>query len=165
VLAQLALATSNVSHSSNRVSRSAVAATAREQQRLVEEARRILRGSHGRLSREQSSLEEVRRRISRAGSRQTTAADTALDRMTGSIGLAAHRVALQAENRLDEIEHRIELLEPARLLARGWSITRTVEGVLVVDPDDVAVGTKLLTTVAGGRIDSVVVDDEEVGCG
>jgi exodeoxyribonuclease VII large subunit len=163
VLSQLALATSNVEHSSRRISRSAVAAGARERQRLTEAGRRISRGSQGRLLREQISLEGVRRRIWRAGSRQTTDTRIAVDRITESVAIAARRSTAQAKSKLAEVQHRIGLLEPARLLARGWSITRTADGVLVIQPRDVAAGTKLLTTVAGGRIASVVDDNGEVG--
>jgi exonuclease VII large subunit len=85
--------------------------------------------------------------------------------MIESIGIGARRSSLQAHNRLADIEQRIALLEPARLLARGWSITRSTDGVLIVDPHDVETGARIVTTVAGGRIASVVQDDEEVGRG
>jgi exonuclease VII large subunit len=76
------------------------------------------------------------------------------------------RSAGLARQRLIDLERRVTLLDPASLLARGWSITRTGDGNLVLDPDKVATGAGLLTTVVGGTIRSVVAaDDEEVGRG
>jgi exonuclease VII large subunit len=51
------------------------------------------------------------------------------------------------------------LLDPHRLLARGWSITRSREGTLVTSPDAVTPGSVLRTTVAGGDINSVVTEE------
>jgi exonuclease VII large subunit len=48
--------------------------------------------------------------------------------------------------------------DPARLLARGWTITRTGTGRLVKAPADVAAGEELRTTTAGGDLTSVVRD-------
>lgn len=51
---------------------------------------------------------------------------------------------------------RAGAVDPARALARGWSITRTVEGALVRSTADVAIGTALRTTLADGTVDSTV---------
>jgi hypothetical protein len=42
------------------------------------------------------------------------------------------------------------------MLARGWSVTRTVSGSLLRSPGDVAIGDHVVTTVAGGTLHSVV---------
>jgi exonuclease VII large subunit len=76
--------------------------------------------------------------------------------------IAARRLAIRAEDRLAGAEQRLALLDPERLLARGWSITRTDEGVLVTDPAQVKPGADLQTVVAGGVIPSVVTEDGEV---
>jgi exodeoxyribonuclease VII large subunit len=54
-------------------------------------------------------------------------------------------------------------LDPARALARGWSITRDRSGRLVRDPAAVGAGEPLVTTVAGGTITSTVADATEAG--
>jgi exodeoxyribonuclease VII large subunit len=48
------------------------------------------------------------------------------------------------------------VLDPARALERGWSITRTADGRLVRDLGDVAAGDRLVTTVVRGEIHSTV---------
>ena len=73
------------------------------------------------------------------------------------------RVTEKADSRLAELEHRLGLLDPDRLLARGWSITRTGTGELVVDPGAVEPGAVLQTTVAGGEITSVVTEEMKDG--
>lgn len=47
-------------------------------------------------------------------------------------------------------------LDPARLLARGWTITRDADGRVVRAPHDVAPGDLITTQLAGGRIASRV---------
>ncbi len=55
---------------------------------------------------------------------------------------------------------RADAADPVRLLARGWSLTRTAEGRLVRSPDDAPPGTEVVTTLAAGRLRSQVLDDE-----
>jgi exodeoxyribonuclease VII large subunit len=49
-------------------------------------------------------------------------------------------------------------LDPARALARGWSITRDEHGRVVTDPAAMTNGDALVTTLAGGRLRSTVTD-------
>ncbi len=60
---------------------------------------------------------------------------------------------------LAELEHRLDLSDPERLLAKGWSITRTDQGELVTDPEQVVTGSVLETRVSGGRVRSVVAEE------
>ena len=48
----------------------------------------------------------------------------------------------------------LALLDPANLLARGWSITRTADGDVVRSVDDVTDGTIITTQVADGLLTS-----------
>lgn len=52
---------------------------------------------------------------------------------------------------------RVSAADPARLLARGWSIVRTTDGTVVRSVADVGSGQDLLTTVADGTLRSTVV--------
>ncbi len=69
------------------------------------------------------------------------------------------RAASLATRRLDALEAQLRAHDPARTLARGWSITRRSDGTVVRDPADVAPGDQLTTTVAGGEVRSTVVGD------
>ena len=65
----------------------------------------------------------------------------------------------QAE-RLAGITNNLRALDPARILARGWSITRLADGTLVRSVTDTAVGDTLVTHVAGGTVTSTVDETE-----
>ena len=59
-------------------------------------------------------------------------------------------------DRLDSAESHLRALDPARILARGWSITRQSDGALVRSVDGIVAGTTLLTTLVDGRVTSTV---------
>ena len=51
---------------------------------------------------------------------------------------------------------RVDALDPARALARGWSITRTADGAVVRDAGALQPGDELVTTLAAGSVRSEV---------
>jgi exodeoxyribonuclease VII large subunit len=57
---------------------------------------------------------------------------------------------------MDVLAVRAESFDPARLLARGWSLTRTADGGLVRTAADAPPGTRLVTTLAAGEVRSTV---------
>ena len=57
--------------------------------------------------------------------------------------------------RLDALGGRLRALDPAMVLARGWSITRLSDGTLVRSPQDVSDGDTLVTALADGTVTSV----------
>ena len=120
-------------------------------------------------------------RARRAGAVATTRADQRLERDVGRLGGAARarvrdadarlesairrlshrapRALVEAERGLGTTDARIRALDPERALARGWSITRTVDGQVVRTPADVAPGDRLRTQTAGGEVRSTVDGD------
>ena len=62
----------------------------------------------------------------------------------------------RSSNRADQFDARRQALDPARALARGWSITRTVDGTLVRSPTQVSDGDEIRTELAEGTITSRV---------
>ncbi|MFZ6003517.1 MAG: exodeoxyribonuclease VII large subunit [Actinomycetota bacterium] len=123
-------------------------------------------------------LEVHSRRARRAGAVALAAADHRLDRdvgrLTGSARVQmrdagalmiaaqrrlvsrAPRSIVDADRSLVAIESRVRSLDPARALARGWSITRTASGELVRSADDVAPGDVLVTRLGTGEVRSTV---------
>jgi exodeoxyribonuclease VII large subunit len=165
VNSRLAVATADLDHVSARLSRSSLGATERAAALTVEVGRHITRGSRRRLTRAAETLAASASRLSRGSIRQLGTRSSELEELQDSTLAAARRLATRAEDRLDGATQRLALLDPARLLARGWSITRTTDGALVTDPIQVDPGSELETTVAGGRISSVVTQDGEVADG
>jgi exodeoxyribonuclease VII large subunit len=84
------------------------------------------------------------------------------DRLDGRAERVRREAALalrSAEARLGLFEARVSASDPQRALARGWSLTRTADGQLVRDPTQVAPGSVIVSTVAGGDIRSTVDGD------
>ncbi|MEK9838543.1 MAG: exodeoxyribonuclease VII large subunit, partial [Ilumatobacter sp.] len=75
----------------------------------------------------------------------------------------SHHAAEAADRRLGDLERRRGLLDPARLLERGWSITTDGDGRVVRSVADVSGGSELRTRLADGvalsTVSEVVSDD------
>lgn len=61
-----------------------------------------------------------------------------------------------AEDRLSEKQKRLDALSPERLLARGYSVSRTAAGRLIRNVADVRAGEIILTQVRDGTVHSRV---------
>jgi exodeoxyribonuclease VII large subunit len=85
--------------------------------------------------------------------------DRHLDTVVDDLAAAAPRSLRQGERSLDGLEARVDALDPARALARGWSITRTVTGAVVRATIDIEPGDTVVTTVLDGSFTSVVATD------
>jgi exodeoxyribonuclease VII large subunit len=57
---------------------------------------------------------------------------------------------------LDAVAERVRLLDPVNTMARGWSITRTVDGRTVRTAADIDPGDEIITTFATGTARSRV---------
>jgi exodeoxyribonuclease VII large subunit len=84
--------------------------------------------------------------------------EAALSVGTARAARGAHSALRQAGQLLDARAAVVAALDPARALARGWSITRDGSGRLVRDPAQLRNGDRLVTTVARGVITSTVAD-------
>ncbi|MDQ1401778.1 MAG: exodeoxyribonuclease large subunit [Actinomycetota bacterium] len=98
----------------------------------------------------------------------------AIDReraLTAGLGVAADRLGRQRfrldqvrldrrvgehRRRLGDVHLRLEALSPARVLERGYAVVRTADGAVVRSSSGVAVGDRLLVTVASGRLGASV---------
>jgi exodeoxyribonuclease VII large subunit len=94
--------------------------------------------------------------IARAATHHLRVREAALDQCSRRLAVQPTRSLERASRLLDTTESRLRALDPARVLARGWSITRDDEGRLVRSTEQVAPGTSLVTTVANGEIPSTV---------
>ena len=75
------------------------------------------------------------------------------------LAVAAPRAARRASASLDATAARVAAVDPARALARGWSITRAADGTVVRRATDLRPGDELHTTLADGTVTSVVGPD------
>ncbi len=158
---RLDTARSDLSSFTARLDRAAGTAAARSRYRLDALTSRSLRAGEGVLRRRREGLEQVAGRIARTGAVRLAAAVDSLDRMAVAMEGVAGRSLVSAQNHLNDLQHRIDLSDPDRLLARGWSITRSQDGTVITDPAEAAPGSRLRTTVAGGELASVVVEESK----
>ena len=101
--------------------------------------------------------------VGHAGVRLRREAGNALVGTERHLAVVADRLARRpvtvlrdAERGLDGLEARVRSLDPALVLARGWSITRRTDGTLVRSVDAVTPGDELVTTLADGSVRSRV---------
>ncbi|MEY2431867.1 MAG: exodeoxyribonuclease large subunit [Acidimicrobiaceae bacterium] len=99
-------------------------------------------------------LHDQRRSIARAALRAVD--PSTLTRLTMQLARTSPRAVDHATRVVDGVELRVRALDPARALARGWSITRDGEGRLVRSTSAVQPGATLVTTVVDGVVRSTV---------
>jgi len=151
----------------------AVAARAETARRLAQRAvsgsvrglavrrRQLGAGARRNLGRADSALTARHRTIT--GSAQRTLRDRGrrVDRLDAALRLAAPRALAAATARVAMVGARVDAVDPAVALARGWSITTTADGRLVRSIADVAPGETLATRVRDGEVRSTVTDVHE----
>ncbi len=151
---------------------------AEQGQRLAHHAGHVTRGVRGRIAveahRADAASERLRRgapvALLRAATRVERAAAGAqagsrahvrvhqrsLDLTAARLGATSTGGLRRAEGALAAQETALSLLDPARALARGWSITRTATGSVLRRSADVGPGDVLVTTLADGTVTSTV---------
>ena len=112
-----------------------------------------------RLAANHARLEAAPRRV------EAARLDARLARLDAHLVTAASRTAraasqttAAAQGALDLAAARVDAADPARALARGWSLTRTADGRLVRRAADLSAGEDIVTTFASGAARSTVTD-------
>jgi exodeoxyribonuclease VII large subunit len=116
-----------------------------------------------------AARQEIRRAdhtSERAADRVRTLAHVHLERADGTLARASDRIRAERLGQLLNVEgHRLDTLtarlaanDPQRVLARGWSLTRTADGRIVRRTADAPVGAELHTMLADGKLVSRVVE-------
>ena len=82
-----------------------------------------------------------------------------LNQRQSALTIQSQRTPRSAAKELANLEGRLRLLDPRKILARGWSITRH-SGKVVRDPAALAAGDELVTTVAEGELHSTVSEQQ-----
>ena len=91
--------------------------------------------------------------------RQTAACLTSqrgnLDLLAATMRSVLERRMLRENHRMELLEHRVDAVNPEKLLQRGYSITRS-NGRVVRSPEQLKAGDEIETTMEKGTIKSVV---------
>jgi exodeoxyribonuclease VII large subunit len=121
--------------------------------------RRLARAAPVALARERHTLDRHRHRIGERARRGVRDADARVVVQRSTLVTRATATLRDAAKRGDLAEARLRLLDPRRVLERGYSITRTDDGRLVRSARDVGRAAILVTETADGSVRSTVVDD------
>ena len=143
-------------HSWSRITERAERALVDGDRALVDQAALARRRVIGSLDRADARLASAGvAAVSRARS-ALTGADNSLVRAVDTLGRAAPRWLTSADRATDARARALAALDPQRVLARGFSITRTDDGRVVRRATEVPPGHHLHTTVAEGTLVSRV---------
>ncbi|HEX7095587.1 MAG TPA: exodeoxyribonuclease VII large subunit [Acidimicrobiales bacterium] len=121
---------------------------------------RLQRDAHHVLDRARSRLDRDQGRLTADAARHLRGADAQIADATARVRARPARVLGAAERHLDALAAQVRALDPARTLARGWSITRTADGRVVRSLHDAPVGAEVITTVADGSLRSTITHHE-----
>jgi exodeoxyribonuclease VII large subunit len=119
-------------------------------------ARRARREPPAALTRELAVVERHRGRAEELGTRTVKQATANLDGSEHTLAAAGGRLARAESRRLDASEARLRALDPARVLDRGYTITRDRDGRVVKRAAPLSTGDRLVTEFADGTAASVV---------
>lgn len=125
-------------------------------ERRDESLRRVLTAATTAASRASRRLDRRAAAAAAAGRRHVRHEGALADRAADRLATRASAAVARAGERLDHRAARAAAADPRRLLARGWSITRSESGELVRSVGDASAGTVVVTTVADGDLRSTV---------
>jgi exodeoxyribonuclease VII large subunit len=113
-------------------------------------ARRARRGPPIALARELVALERHRGRAEELGTRAAKRAEATLEGAERRLSSAGGRLTRAETRRLDASEARLRALDPARVLERGYTITRDGDGHVVKRVATLNAGDRLVTEFSDG---------------
>ena len=122
--------------------------------RLDDRAHRIARRTHAAVERADDRLEARVQRVAACAPVALRTGDGHLARAADRLGRRPAQLLRDEERHLASIAARVTVLDPAAMLARGWSITRSTGGGLVRSVDDAPPGTMIHTQVVDGVVAS-----------
>lgn len=102
-----------------------------------------------------ASLERASRTIETAGAQRITAESIKLDNANTAIRRDIDVILARETQIITSLHEKIQILSPANVLARGYSISR-VNGKALRNPEAIKPGTRIHTTLHSGEITSIV---------
>jgi len=128
----------------------------RGQHRLQGAAWRLASGVRQRTQAARRQTDYLARRLSHETPRATAAGGRRLDRAIALLAPRARNLARERTTHLDLLEEKVRLLDPRRLLERGFTLTLDEAGKRVARAADTHPGQKLRTRFQDSEITSIV---------
>ncbi len=114
--------------------------------------RRLTLATTGKLAGNKTFLSDVPNRLERATRGPLRNSKQQLAGLTDRLETAASNAVDRRTGQLAGIEARLKALDPAKILARGWSITRKADGSVLRSATAVQTGDELTTQLADGEV-------------
>ncbi len=158
LVGQVEAAREVVVEQSQRLREFARARVATELTRLSEAAHGFRRVVHGRIVRERTQLESAAKRLAASTTGRVFGEQRQLHTAVGRLQRATEARFLRETARLDTQETRRRLLDPAKILQRGYAMVKTADGRIVTEAGRLKAGDKIDVALRDGRARSVVED-------
>ncbi len=129
-------------------------------QRVEAAAERLAMAARSQLVTSSQNLSLRQQRLLGAATTATTTADRQLERSVFRLGSITRRRVTAAAHQLEMKDLRRKALDPALVMARGWSLTRTSSGELVRSVGQITNGDQLLTQLLDGQLVSTVTEPD-----
>lgn len=126
-------------------------------------ASRLHSGANRLLVFSQGQMQGTAPRLQRAVSIRLVAAGKDLDLQQEKLLRQTPRSVQEARHKLDRLEEKTRLLDPARLLARGYSLTTGAQGKTITSSSQVVPGEVISTQFSDGRVHSIVQPGADMG--
>jgi len=123
--------------------------------KVAELAQRATREALRRIEYAMQMVDALARRLVHPRERLRTSRQL-LEQLAARLSSAAARRLDNFSAQLAQLKAGLMSLNPSAVLERGYSLTRTVQGEVIVDAARVAEGERLTTTLAKGWIESEV---------
>ncbi len=123
--------------------------------RVAECARRLSRETRRRIETAAQSVDSWARRLVHPAARLRAHRELVLQ-LGARLAFALSHCVHRAQARLERLQASLAGLDPAAVLARGYSITRDAAGQVLRDAAPVKEGSRISTTLARGRLESEV---------
>ena len=136
-------------------------AVERAEHRIAIVQRSVATSSLAALDRGNERLTRSSLRLGRSARRADGRARAQLDLAVARIDVARRHALRRAKDRLELVEAGVRALDPAIVLARGWSITRDGDGKVVRSVADLAPGATITTRVVDGTATSTITDIDD----
>ncbi len=152
----LTAAGSRAGNTADDVAQQARAATRRADRSLDAAGRRLALTGRAAADRAGRRVAAATDRLAEAGPAAGRRSRSRLDRASARLSVAGGHEIRHARRHLDAIATRVRALDPARILGRGWSMTRRADGTLVRSVRDASPGDEIVTHVSDGTLDSTI---------
>jgi exodeoxyribonuclease VII large subunit len=121
-------------------------------ERVARLVRDIPRAGGLQLTRQQTFLDHVQRAVAQGARRDLGTARYRVEQLVGTLGPSSERRLRHETERSELRGRRLRLVDPRRVLERGYSILRTTDGILLTAAEMAPIGTEVVAELKRGGL-------------